>query len=136
MKLHQIVAVGLIAFALSGCTRSGGVLVTEDQAAQFEKGKATYAEVINRLGKPTTTMSFANGTKAASYSFAEAKTKPETFVPIVGLFAGGADLKTNSVTFMFNQEGVLTDYMSSVSQSAPKMGTSTQPTEGQLQKAP
>jgi outer membrane protein assembly factor BamE (lipoprotein component of BamABCDE complex) len=125
MKLQSVLVIALFSAVLLGCTRSGGVLVTEDQAAQFERGKTTYAEVTGRLGPPTSTMSFANGTKAATYAFSQGKTRPETFIPVVELFAGGAELKMSSVTFMFNQEGVLTDYMSSTTSPNGAVGAPT-----------
>lgn len=135
MKFQTLFAAALLAAVLSACSHSGGVQVTPEQAAQFEKGKSSYSDVVAKLGKPTSTVDFANGTKAASYSYAQVGTRPETFIPIVGAFAGGSDVKSNMVTFMFDQKGMLTDYMSTASQSSSKLGGGTT-TSTQTQAAP
>ena len=42
-----------------------------------------------------------------AYTFAETKIRPETFIPYVGAFVGGADTKATSVAFRFDDRGIL-----------------------------
>jgi len=102
----------IAAIILSSCV-SAGVEVTQKQAASLEKGVTTYADVIARFGKPTTVMLRADGTKFVSYVYMHGQPKPQTFIPIVGAFAGGADVKSNSVSLMFDKDGILTDFTAS-----------------------
>jgi hypothetical protein len=67
------------------------------------------------LGAPTERSLAADGTTKISYIYAESQIRPATFIPFVGLFAGGSDTRTNTVVFEFDQSGVLTNYNSSES---------------------
>lgn len=55
------------------------------------------------------------------YSFSHAQARPASFIPVVGLFAGGADVRSSSVVLTFDRLGILLDY--SVHRSATGMGT-------------
>lgn len=106
---------------LAGCA-SSGVQVTDDQLAQFHEGQTTRQEVIAVLGQPTMTMRNADGTTTLMYTYAEARTRPTTFVPIVGLFAGGVDTRSSNVMMMFGKDGILTTYSSSAGQTGTAAG--------------
>jgi outer membrane protein assembly factor BamE (lipoprotein component of BamABCDE complex) len=117
-----------------GCVASG-VQVTEDQAKQFEKGKATYQDVVAKLGQPNSTLMMGNGMRFISYSYVEAAARPATFIPIVGAFVGGADSRSNVVTFTFDDQGILTNFMAVSSQHGSGLGgaagTQVAPVENQ-----
>lgn len=98
--------------ALAGCATTGR-MVSGDQMASIEKGKTTYGEVIARLGRPTMDVVAADGSRTSIYSFAKAGVSAATFIPIVGLFAGGMNVTGSSVTFRFSPAGVLLDYVTS-----------------------
>jgi outer membrane protein assembly factor BamE (lipoprotein component of BamABCDE complex) len=123
--------------ALAGCT-AAGVKVTEDQARQFERGKSTYTEVVGKLGQPSSSVALANGMRVISYSYVEASARPATFIPIVGPLVGGADARSNVVTFMFDASGVLTNYTAASSQTGSGFGaaanTRVVPVENQPRK--
>ena len=120
--MRGVVAIvtAIFSLALNACAASGAK-VTEQQLSQIQVGKSTYNDVIASLGKPTTSTFSSNGTKMAIYSYAQVSTRPETFIPIVGAFVGGADVKSNSVILMFNSQGILTQY----SGSGTALGTGT-----------
>ena len=97
---------------LMGCATSG-TQISANQMATMEKGKTTYAEVVARLGKPLVSTVNGDGGRISMYSFSKSQIKGATFIPIVGLFAGGMKVEGNVVTFTFDANGVLKDYTSS-----------------------
>ncbi|EGX99985.1 hypothetical protein AZA_56424 [Nitrospirillum viridazoti Y2] len=99
----------LAMLTVAGCV-SSGTKVTADQMATLEKGKSTYTEVVSRLGQPTAVSTMANGGKVAVYSFTTASADAASYIPVVGLFAGGATAHGSTVTMTFNAAGVLADY--------------------------
>ena len=110
-KTFAIIA-ALMSLGLSACA-SSGAKVTEQQLSQIQVGKSTYNDVVAALGKPTTTTFSSTGTRTAIYSYSQVSTRPETFIPVVGAFVGGADVKSNSVILMFNAQGILSQYSGS-----------------------
>lgn len=111
----------LITFlSLTACAASG-VQIKPEQLSKFERGKTTYQDVVASLGKPNFTTMTADGTRTATYVYAESSIRPATFIPIVGAFAGGADMRSNSVMIMFDRDGVLQNYTA----SEGAMGTAT-----------
>lgn len=116
----RFVAVFLVAL-LVGCA-SSGVRVTDSQMSQFVEGKTTQQEVVAALGEPTGVTRNFDGTTTLIYTYAEARTRATTFIPIVGLFAGGVDTRSNSVAMSFDKAGVLTTYSSSASQTGTATG--------------
>ena len=100
---------------IAGCA-AAGVRVTEDKLTTLKKGETTIDEVITMFGKPTNSTLDSNGTRIIVYSYAKVSTRAETFIPIVGLFAGGTDIQSNSVAMTFNGKGILINYSSSASE--------------------
>ena len=95
-----------VALTLSGCA-STGVQVTDDQIAQFKEGQTTKQQVIATLGQPTTTMRNSDGTTMLMYTYAEARTRASTFIPIVGMFTGGVDTRSNNVVLVKGQTDIV-----------------------------
>lgn len=117
---------------LSGCAATG-VKVSDEQASSFVVGQSKEADVVSRLGPPTTRSRNSDGTVVLQYVYAEAQVRAATFVPIVGLFAGGTDVKSNAVTFTFSPDGKLlstssaaSNYGTGVGASSGTNGTTTQ----------
>lgn len=94
---------------------SAGTRVSQEQVDKFERGKTTYTEVVAALGRPNANTMSADGNRIAVYSHSQAAARPETFIPIVGAFVGGADAQASTVLFRFNREGVLVDWQTSQS---------------------
>lgn len=103
--MKNLIALASLIF-IFGCATVGKE-VSADQAAQFEKGKTTKAEIIAKLGPPTGQSTIGDGRETISYAFMKYQTRPETFIPLVGIFVGGADVRNSSVTYVFNASGVL-----------------------------
>lgn len=101
----------LMALCIAGCA-SSGTKVTEASLPQFHQGITTEADVEKSLGKPQTTGVSSDGTRSIAYVYSAVKMKGASFIPIVGLFAGGATGQTTIVNFHFDAAGKLLDYSS------------------------
>jgi hypothetical protein len=77
------------------------------EISAFTVGKTTVADVIKANGKPNGETTNSDGTESIIYSRTSAHAKAATFVPVVGMFAGGAKGTTEVVTFVFNSDGTL-----------------------------
>ena len=127
-----------VAAILAGCAATG-VMVTDDQIAQFKTGESTEPQVIAALGQPSMRMRLADSSTMLVYTYSQYSTRPATFIPIVGAFAGGSDYKTNSVTLMFDTTGKLKSTTSSQSAGGVGMGASsglTAPVDTQQPRKP
>lgn len=126
MKRYLVLsALGLgLAVPLGGCA-SSGVNVTAEQVSSLEKGKTTYQEVVAKLGPPTTISQSSDGTMMAAYTYSAYETSPATFIPYVGMFAGGGTARARTVLMRFDSSGVLADYTASDSQYNSHLGTTS-----------
>jgi hypothetical protein len=102
----------LVCLAISACN-SSGTKVTEQQAAQFTPGKTTEGDVIAVLGPPNHSTKNADGSSMIVYFHTATAVNAATFIPVVGVLAGGASTTNDSVTFSFDKAGLLTGHSSS-----------------------
>ena len=127
------------AILLAACVSTGRE-VKSDQLSQFTKGKSTIADVTAALGQPTSTSITSDGNKTLNYMFAHSQARPESFIPLVGAFVGGADYRSSFVTFNFDNHGVLVNYAQSESNGGVgtglSSGTYTAPDRTQPQEQP
>ncbi len=73
--------------------------------ASFQRGHTTYDEVVAQIGQPTALSVTADGARVAGWAYTRVTTRAASYVPVVGLFAGGADAHTHSVTLRFAPDG-------------------------------
>jgi len=102
----------LITTLIGGCV-SAGREVTQKDMAGIEKGKTTTVDVKSRLGKPNSQTIDSEGRQIYTYFFIHSQARPESFIPIVGAFVGGADTRNSYTTFIFDSEGILQSYTQS-----------------------
>ena len=100
---------------LTGCA-SSGVQVTPEQMTGFQKGITTEADVLQKLGRPNMVRASSDGGKMFVYAYSQSQVRAATLIPVVGAFAGGADIKMSSAMFMFDANGKLTNFSSSQSE--------------------
>jgi transposase-like protein len=105
---------------LAGCV-SSGVKVDQSKLLNLHKGETTYAEATKLLGKPSSVSVNENGDKTAIYMYYSSQARPETFIPYVGAFVGGADSESTMTMLQFDGNDILQHYSSN--QGA--MGTGT-----------
>jgi hypothetical protein len=101
----------------------------ESALQHFQKGVTTEAEVIQALGPPQISTSNSDGTRSVAYVYTHAEAKAASFIPIVGLFAGGATGNVNTVRFTFDAGGKLQGYESSHTDTDVKTGLGSQSTK-------
>jgi hypothetical protein len=91
---------------------------TVDELSIAEKARVLTSSA---LGNPTSATVASNGIRTASYNYASMRSQPQNFIPYVGPLVAGYDQQSSSVSFTFDQHGVLTGTTSSQS----GMGTGT-----------
>ena len=106
--------------ALSACA-SSGVKVDQSKLSDLHKGETTYQQAVQKLGKPSSVMLLDDGSRTAMYIYTSAQARPESFIPIVGAFVGGADTENTFTTLNFDKNGILQRYSSN--QGAMGIGT-------------
>jgi outer membrane protein assembly factor BamE (lipoprotein component of BamABCDE complex) len=117
----------IFTIATTGCTTTSGVQVQQSQLSSFRKGITTEAEVISTLGTPTMSSLTSDGERVLVYSFAEYKIRGATFIPIVGLLAGGSDMSTNSAVVTFGKDGKMVSYTTTESKINSGTGATSVP---------
>ena len=103
--MNRVIGLVFLA-ALSGCVASG-TQVKESQVSQFEKGRTTISDVVEKLGAPQFQTNQSDGSKILVYNYSQVQARPESYIPFIGPFVGGADSKYNSATFTFDSSGYL-----------------------------
>lgn len=110
--MKQTFCLLVLCVALAACAASGREIKPE-QLAQLKKGETTVAQAEAILGKPTNRMVNSDGGTILSYGYSRVQARPETFIPIVGAFVGGADSYGSYVSLVFDNNGVLERYIAS-----------------------
>ncbi|HZZ32389.1 MAG TPA: hypothetical protein VFE10_10385 [Phenylobacterium sp.] len=98
---------GIAAAAALMTASAATAAITDEQIAGLKVGEATYSDVVAQLGRPSSVETSSDGSKTVTYSVSKTHLKAATFVPIVGLFAGGAKADTATDRFEFGADGVL-----------------------------
>jgi hypothetical protein len=112
------------ALALAGCV-SSGTQVKESQLTSFQKGITTEQDVTRALGPPQAVSTSTFGGRVIRvivYSGVSASPTAANFIPIVGIFAGGANAQASSVAFTFGSDGKMIQMTSSHSTTETRMG--------------
>lgn len=105
MKKKLLVMLVLISLSMTGCSSVGNKQIKNKEfiSQNIVKGK-TKTEVLNSLGEPTSVTFSDNGNETWLYVRNETKTRATTFIPVVGLFAGGADITTDTLYILFDSQ--------------------------------
>ena len=70
---------------------------------------------------PNSVSHASTGITSIAYVYISASPKAATFVPVVGIFAGGANSESTSAVFIFDTDNILQSYSTSNSQSSAGM---------------
>ena len=105
----MILAVVIAATAVSAGAASAPI----QPDVTFDVGKASAADVTAKLGKPTSVSRSSDGTTTLVYYAIRAHAKGTAFIPIVGMFAGGAKSSLKYKIFTFGADGLLKTFTSS-----------------------
>jgi outer membrane protein assembly factor BamE (lipoprotein component of BamABCDE complex) len=85
-------------------------------------GRSTKPDVQKALGDANDTSFTDNGNEIWKYQYAYATATPETFIPLVGAFVGGANVDKKTLTILFDKDGVVMKHTMSTSHEQVKRG--------------
>jgi outer membrane protein assembly factor BamE (lipoprotein component of BamABCDE complex) len=121
--MKQLLSLALMASLLASCATVGRKL---DQASvdKIKKGETTREEVIRLIGSPDQVTRLGNGDTTLTYMYVRATPKPESFIPIVGVFAGGANVQNQMVMVTFGPDGIVKDIISTYGATESGVGAS------------
>ena len=107
IKLVNSFLVALLSLTLFnvGCA-SVGRKIDMDAINKIEKGVSTQADVRALIGSPEL-VTTVDGKTTYTYMFSRATAKASSYIPVVNNFAGGADVQTQTVTIIFDENGVV-----------------------------
>ena len=91
---------------LTACI-STGVDVRPEHLANFLPGFSTLEDVTAQLGAPTSVVTLKSGTAILIYSFATSRPHPESYIPFIGPLFSGGEIRSSTVLFEFDENGVL-----------------------------
>lgn len=131
IRRYSIQSLALL-FLVSSCVSSGNPsVVDEGRTSQVILNTSTKEDVKRILGTPNS-VSRQSGSYVAlpglppsqsrtnveiwSYSHMNVEVDGATFIPIVGLFAGGATSNVNTFTVIFDEQGIVRHISSTQSQ--------------------
>lgn len=136
-KLIAVTLVSALTFAIGGCVSSGNPSVHDDVAvSKIKIGETTKDEVRTLLGKPNSTTRSSGSMFVGAglpvtpnvnyeiwnYTHISVETDAATFIPIVGLFAGGASSRVSSLTVTFDDQGIVRAIRTSDTEGRSGMG--------------
>jgi outer membrane protein assembly factor BamE (lipoprotein component of BamABCDE complex) len=111
MKRFLILAIAVL---LGACASAGSMQLKEESgttvATKIFEGKTTRGEVQSMYGQPSQTTFTDAGNEIWTYRYAYATPKAMNFVPIVGIFAGGADVQSKELVVMFDKNNVVSRF--------------------------
>ena len=127
-----------LALLVSGCVSGGNPsIVDQDRVSQIKLNTSAKEDVKRILGQPNS-ISRQSGSYSAfpglpastsmtnvevwSYTHMNVDVDAATFIPIVGLFAGGATSNINTFTVVFDEQGIVRHISSTQSQGRSGLG--------------
>jgi uncharacterized OsmC-like protein len=119
--------IALVCLMLAGCAAQQGNHILadvkhEDLKAKLTEGKTTAEEVRKLFGDPVDTRMNLDGSEEWVYELVRADAKATSYIPIVNLFASGADTDKKTLRVLFDKKGILVKYIYSSSKGEFKQG--------------
>lgn len=124
--MKRVWVAALVALALAGCASVGNENIRhvseQNLAEKLAKGKTTKADVRAHLGAPDETSFTDSGNEIWKYVHVKSTAKGVNFIPVVNIFASGANQEKKEVVLLFNQQGVLVNYTMNTTQGEVRQG--------------
>jgi outer membrane protein assembly factor BamE (lipoprotein component of BamABCDE complex) len=118
--MKHLYLVLLLAVA-AGCA-SVGRKIDQSKVDQIKKGETTRDQVLKSLGSPDQITKTGDGNVTFLYLYSHASAKGATFIPVVGAFAGGANVQSQFLRVTFGGDGIVSDFASTVTSTETGMG--------------
>lgn len=109
-NLRSRLALLLLAGWCAACTthQQGDVALANEQAIKAIKlNTSTKDDVRRLLGPAKTVTSKADGVEAWTYKLVTSGVRPETYIPVAGLFLGEGQAQATVVTVTFDKTGIV-----------------------------
>ncbi|PWD67085.1 hypothetical protein [Pectobacterium parmentieri] len=107
--MKKLIIVAFVSLTLSGCYSFGNQtlknVTQEDVKAKVVKGKTTRSEVLTAFGEPDKRIT-SDDEETWSYSMHNYRSKPTSYIPLVGVLIGGTDIEEKSILITFKGEKV------------------------------
>jgi hypothetical protein len=109
-KLKALLLVSIIPVLLTGCATNIGNRNTTDigRFMNLEKNTSTKNDVYTEFGQPHDVNYIANNESFWTYYYTKMEMSGATFVPFIGLVAGGSNTDTTVTDFYFDRDAVFT----------------------------
>ena len=110
--MNSKVAVALLTIiVLSGCASTAGnqSIKNETQqsiASKIMKGRTTKQDILQQYGEPTRKTTVDTNEDMWFYSIMNSNMSAMSYIPIVGLFSNGTDMKSKALTVTFQGDKV------------------------------
>jgi outer membrane protein assembly factor BamE (lipoprotein component of BamABCDE complex) len=123
--IGRIVAVSVIA-SVAACASSGNQFLKDADSSKVDglvvDGKSKKADVKAAFGDPNDTSYTDSGNEIWKYVYAKATATAASFIPIVGIFAGGADVDKKELVIFFDKDGTVVRHSLTFSKEEVKRG--------------
>jgi outer membrane protein assembly factor BamE (lipoprotein component of BamABCDE complex) len=104
-------ALVVLALGVVGCASSGNeVLKSQDATAVNQSiidGQTTREQVQLTYGQPSRVTFLSEKNEMWTYAWARASAQGQNFIPIVGVFARGYDVRAKELVVVFNEKNVV-----------------------------
>jgi outer membrane protein assembly factor BamE (lipoprotein component of BamABCDE complex) len=118
----------VLVVALGGCASAGNDRVKAETmgtvGSKVTKGVTTKDQVRALYGEPGSVSLTDGGSEVWHYAYAHATATAASYIPIVGIFAGGSNVEKNELVFIFDKTNIVQNYTVHASQSTVQRGTS------------
>lgn len=125
-KKSALAALALVALFSAGCASVGNEKIRNEDQASLEhkliKGKTTKADIVHALGTPDDTSFTDSGNEIWKYRLVVSTAKAVNFIPVVNLFAAGADQEKKELVILLDKEGVVSNYTFNTTKGEVRQG--------------
>lgn len=106
----------IVCAAVLAAHQVSAAAIADEQLQNLVIGTTRFDEVIQKFGRPMSISTSSDGTRVLVYAEMKTRVKAATFIPVVGLFAGGAKSNSDITRLEFDASGLLTKAMNSSTQ--------------------
>jgi hypothetical protein len=107
---------GFFLMLFAGCASStnGTTALTDDNVKHITKGVTTRKDIETTFGPPYAVSITGGGKRVMTYMYSSSDMhiKPVTYIPVVGMFAGGSQtqVESRSLQIIVNENNVVEDF--------------------------
>ena len=109
MQLNKIIGLFAVLLIISSCATNYGASQTQDfgRYLSVKEGESSKTDIFDTFGQPGDVNYFENSESVWVYYAGSMTISGATYIPIVGLFAGGNNSNTQISKFYFDPDGIL-----------------------------